>query len=517
MHPTFWSLLPFLTVIPVALLTRQVLPGLVVGLLIGSYMMQPHILGGLDAAVFYLLKEIAVSNNVRLLVFLYGFGSFVGLIRVTGGVAGFANWMNQRIQTVRGAFILTWLSSLATFMAPDFRIITVGPVMQRVFQRLKVPDSKVAFIIDATSTPLIALTPIGTAFVGYMVGLIASSARHIRLGETAYEILLQSLPYNFFAILMLLYALYLTFFTGNKDTCQSEDQENQKDCPPTIQTPFRASPQVAYMNQLRETPQDTIKEKTPQKKISGASSEHEPDSDFPDPIEIVSETVTPRAIHLVVPLLVLLCLTFLLTWWDGASKASTFWGALIKADASKAMLEAIFITLLLMMIWYTLFRQPLARLLFGFMQGGNEMMGVNLLLALVWALTAVSTDLGFIPYTKNLIGSSLPALWLTPAFFLIGCVIAYILGSSFGSWAILMPLGFSLAAGTAVPLPLIAGAVFASGTFGGFASLLSDNTVAMATVMKLPLMKYSRMKLKASLLVGIASLLLYVAVSWIIT
>ncbi|SDX48208.1 transporter, NhaC family [Marininema mesophilum] len=513
MHVTFWSLLPLLIVIPVALFTRQVFPGLVVGLLIGSYMMRPNFLGGIEVAISNLLQEISRPNNIRLLVFLYGFGAFVGLIRVTGGVAGFADWMNQRIQSVRGAFTLTWLSSFATFMAPDFRIITVGPVMQRVFERLKVPKSKVAFIIDATSTPLIALTPIGTAFIGYMVGLIASSAHHLRLGKSAYELLLQSLPFNFFAILMLLYSLYLTFFTGNKDECKADDEQ---DCPPTIQTAFRASPQVAYLDQLRHAEKKKDKKKTPHDKLSGASSEHEPDSDFPDPIEIVSETVPPQAIHLVVPLFALIGLTFLLTWLDGSTKASTLWGALVKADASKAMLEAIFITLFLMMIWYAIFRQPLTRLLFGFLQGGNEMMGVNLLLALVWALTAVSTDLGFIPYTKSLIGTSLPALWLTPLFFIIGCVIAYILGSSFGSWAILMPLAFSLAVGTHVPLPLISGAVFASGTFGGFASLLSDNTVAMATVMKLPLMKYSHMKLKASLLVGVASTLLYVVTSWLL-
>ncbi|MGA9174448.1 MAG: Na+/H+ antiporter NhaC family protein, partial [Thermoactinomyces sp.] len=339
--------------------------------------------------------------------------------------------------------------------------------------------------------------------------LIADSAHHQGLSVTPYQVLLQSIPFNFFSILMLIYTLYLTFFKEKSDEKSAADPT---DCPPGIRTPFRTSPQVGYFKDLCKQDKEVA-----EKKIAAASSEHEPDSDFPDPVEIVAESAAPKAIHLIVPLSLLLGFTFFLTWWDGYTKTPSFWGALTKADAGKAMLEAVFITLVLSFIWYALYRQPIERVLFGFLQGGNEMMGVNVLLALVWALTAVSTDLGFITYTKNLIEHAVPSLWLAPVLFLVGCLISYIIGSSFGAWAILMPLGFSLAAGTHTPLPLITGAVFASGSFGGFASPLSDNTVAMATVMKLPLMKYAHQKLIASLIVGIASALLYAVIGWVMS
>ncbi|SDC38267.1 Na+/H+ antiporter family protein [Melghirimyces thermohalophilus] len=509
MQPSFWSLVPFLLVIPMAMLTRQVLPGLVVGLIAGAYMMIPDPLGGLEAAIDYLLRELASPDNLRLLVFLYGFGSFVGLVRVTGGVSGFARWMNRTVRSARGAFGLTWLSSAGTFMAPDFRIITIGPVMKKVFQRFNVPTWKVAFVIDATSTPLIALIPIGTAFVGYMVGLINDSAGHQGLPMPAYKLLLASLPFNFFSILMLIYALYRSFFTGKVEA----DDADKNDCPPGIRTPFRTSPQVAYLEEACKPDRQKRKAK---EKSSGDGSEHEADSDFPDPVEKVSESATPRAIHLILPILVLVGLTFLFTWLDGIQHASSPLGALAEADASKAMLWAVLVTLVLSIIWYRLRGQPLQRLLFGFLQGGNEMMGVNVLLALVWALTAVSEDLGFIQYTKQLIGDSIPPLWVAPIIFLLGCLISYVIGSSFGAWAILMPLGFSIASGTETPLPLVAGAVFASGSFGGFASPLSDNTVAMATMMKLPLMKYAHRKLKASVFVVIASAVLYAVAGWLL-
>ena len=150
-----------------------------------------------------LLTEVTLPDNMRLILFLYLFGAFVGLVRATGGVAGFAAWVEPRIRSVTTAYAVTWLSSFATFMAPDFRIITVAPIMKQVFHRLHVPLERVAYVIDLTSTPLIALVPIGTAFVGYMVGLIQTMARHHGLPLNAYHLFLLSLPFNFFSIAML--------------------------------------------------------------------------------------------------------------------------------------------------------------------------------------------------------------------------------------------------------------------------------------------------------------------------
>ncbi|MCL6548388.1 MAG: Na+/H+ antiporter NhaC family protein [Alicyclobacillus sp.] len=242
---------------------------------------------------------------------------------------------------------------------------------------------------------------------------------------------------------------------------------------------------------------------------ASAEAAKDGDDQFPDPVEIVSERVRPNAWNLVVPLGLLLGLTLWLTWWDGHQRAATLFGALAKANAAKAMLEALLITLVVSVLWYTVQRQPVQRTMFGFLAGGNEMMAVNVLLALVWAVSAVSADLGFVPYTQRAIGHLVPPALIAPVLFLFGCAVSYVIGSSFGTWGMLLPLGFSLAASTHASLPLVAGAVFASGTFGGFASPLSDNTVAMATVMKLPVMRYARYKLWPALGAAGASAALY--------
>lgn len=499
MQGTVWSLLPFLVVIPLSLLTRQVLPGLLVGLLVGAYMINPTPLGGLDTALQYILKELAVPDNLRLIVFMYGFGAFVGLVRITGGVSGFALLMEKKIKTGREAFIVTWLSSLLTFMAPDFRIITVGPVMKQVFSRLGVPVNKVAFVIDATATPLCAIMPLGTVFIGYTLGLLGTVSRHQGVTTSSYNLFLLSIPFNFFSLAMLVFALYYTF--------RKSDQKQVKEF---ASQPAESVAQIRALGSAKLAYAETSLELSlqPPSNTRRRKSQDQTD-DYPDPVELVAQHVPPNSLNLIVPLTLLLGLTLFYTWWNGHLHSASFLGALIQANAAQAMLEALLSILIVSFVWYAFQKQPIQRTLFGFLQGGNEMMAVNVLLVLVWAVSAISTDLGFVNYTEQTVGHFVPAAFIAPVFFVVGCLLSYVIGSSFGTWGILLPLGFSLAATEHTALPLIAGAVFASGTFGGLVSPLSDNTVAMATVMKIPLMDYAKLKLRYGIIIAAVCTVLY--------
>jgi len=517
LYGTAWSLIPFFVVIPIAILTRQVIPGLMVGLVAGAYMIHPQLLGGLQTVLSTILSQIMIADNLRLILFLYGFGAFVGLIRVTGGITGFAAWMTRRIRTTRGAFALTWLSSLATFMAPDFRIITVAPIVKNVFSRLGVPPEKVAYVIDVTATPLVAVVPVGTAFVGYMVGLLSTSLHHYHGATvTPYQLFLQSLPWNLFSWVMIAWGLYATFFSRAKTSTTSVPHVGaQAIAAPRLGIASRAelARKIQNVRQMATVEAGQMDGVVHLPGMKPAPPVH--DDVFPDAVEIVADKAQPRAIHLLVPLGLLLFFTLYLTWWDGHLRASSLIEAFVVANAAKAMLEALLITIGLSIVWYTAFRQPIGRTMFGFLAGGNDMMGVIVLLVFVWSVSAVSSDLGFASYTEHTIVRFVPQALLVPALFVFGCAVSYVIGSSFGTWGMLLPLGFSLAASTHASLPLIAGAVFASGTFGGFASPLSDNTVAMSTVMKLPLMPYARHKAKTALWAAFACTVLYAVVSWI--
>jgi len=455
-----------LIVIPVAVFTRQVIPGLVAGLFLGGALLSRNLAGGLNGTIAYLLKELAVPDNLRLVMFLYAFGALVGLLRASGGVSGFGQWVKRFIHTPAAGFNLIWLSALGTFMAPDFRIITMGPVMRSVMERLNVRKEEIGYAIDVTATPFSVLMPVGTVFVGYMVGLVATVSRHHDIGPNAYHTYLLSIPLNFFALVMLVLG---------------------------VGSVIRRKGGQALANKAAQ-------------QTAGNGGE-DPGDTLPDPVEHLGRQARPDAWNLVVPLALLLVLTVFFTWLDSPAAAGPL-ARLVQANASLAMLQALVTTILVSVLFFLARGQSMTRLMEAVTGGGNEMMEVIVLLALVWAVSAVADDLGFTGYLHGVAGYRVPPALLAPALFVFGCVLSYFIGSSFGTWGIMLPIGFSLAGPAHVSPALITAAVFAAGTFGGFASPLSDNTVAMATVLRMPLMEYARYKLKPALwAAGLAAVL----------
>lgn len=479
MYGTVWSLVPFVVVLAVALRTRQVLVGLLIGLLAGAFMLRPSPLAAVESALRLLLEQLAVPDNIRLLVFLYGFGLFVGLLRVTGGVAGFAGWMEHRAKSVRSGFLWTWLSCAFTFMAPDFRIMTVAPMMEDVFRRLKVPAERVALLIEATATPLTAVIPIGTVFVGYMVSLIAAENRTHGLSVPPLQLVLQAIPFNFVAWVLLAFAFYQSFMERPRQRTEALE-------------PVRNE----LPNQQRLACAEPSGELVPEQSAAGDTA--------PDPIKLL------------VPLAALLFTTLFVSWWHGHYASRSFLGALTHADPGHAMLVALFVTLVGSTIYFVLRGQRLVPIVEGVLAGGNEIMSVNTLLVLVWTVTAASRALGFTEFITALVLRLIAPAFTVPMLFAFSCIVAYVIGSTFGAWGLLLPIGYSLAAAGHMSLPLIVGAVFAGGTFGGFASPFSDNTVAMATVMKLPVLGYARTKLMFGLIAALVSLVLYIGVGWLV-
>jgi len=456
-------------------------------------------LAGLEAAIAYIGREVGLPGNVSLVLFLYLFGSFVGLLRVSGGVKGFSRWMEARIRSPRGAFLFTWLSSLFTFMAPDFRILTVAPIVSRVFERFRIRKEQVAFTIDVTATPLCAVVPIGTAFVAYMVGLMHTSAHHAAYAAP-YALFLATIPYNFFSWAMLLMGAFLTFFRFSAQARISGSTGARATRGPD-RAEARSLPLLAHERRGAFAleagsvgfPQDAAVQR-------GMRRREAADEEVPDPVEALAKRAHPSAMNLILPLALLLASTLAFTVISGYAPGRTLAQAFVQANAAQAMLEALILTVVAMAVLYAARGTPLNRIMVGFLQGGNEMMPVIVLLALIWAVSAVASDLGFAQFCQREIVQYVPRSFIIPALFVFGCLISYVLGSSFGTWAILMPLAFSLAQGGAGSLAIAAGAVFASGTFGGFVSPLSDNTVAMAAVMKVPVMDYANYKLKTALI-----------------
>jgi tetracycline resistance efflux pump len=566
-HGSWLALLPFLIVIPISIWTKQVQPALFVALLLGSYLVDPSLLGGVRKFLSYITSTTVQSSNIRIIIFLYGFAGLVNIITIAGGIKGFVEMISRKIKTQRGAMALTWISTLGTFSDPDFRIVTIGPIMKALKDKLNMSSRRIGLVIEITSNPVVGLVPIATGFVGYMVGLIRTALAHSHINRPAYLTYVESIPFNFFSFAILGVGVYYTFFMhqkhektsiGNATNKQRDAQLNSIGTPQMAMASsekssfFQTHDQEAPINPSTGAPDPTLRPIKKKAKDSGQTydptlrpqvtshAEEEAttgyvDQDFQvqnyneeysrhlDAAELMKapgkakkeksnkesfdEDIPSRPLNLILPLLTVLLLTLFLSWWDGHTQANTFFGAFIKSDALGVMLEALFITLTLSIVFFLFQKIPLSSIVSNFISGGNQLMSVVVLLALIWGVSAVSEDLGFSKFITSHVGW-IPSLFVAPILFLLGCLISYFIGSSWGTWGLLMPLGVMLAHNAGANILLVIGAVFASGTFGAFCSPLSDNTVTLCTVLDLPVMEYSRSKLVPGLVaVGIATIL----------
>ncbi|HET6872549.1 MAG TPA: Na+/H+ antiporter NhaC family protein [Sporolactobacillaceae bacterium] len=559
------SLLPFLIVIPISIWTKQVQPALFVSLLVGSYLVDPNLLGGIQKFLNYITSTTVQSSNIRIIIFLYGFAGLVNLMTISGGIKGFVELISRKIKTQRGAMALVWISTLGTFSDPDFRIVTIGPIMKALKDKLNMSARRIGLVIEITANPVVGLVPIATGFVGYMVGLIATGLHHSHINRPAYLTYVESIPFNFFSFAILAVGIYYTFFMHQKHEKTTVDSVNPSNSKKEASLNGIGTPQVAMastdkksffqshdhdapINPTTGAPDPNL---TPVKKKSKRSEEtydpslvpqatsqvdtHGDDQDVQvtnyneeysrhlDASELMKSQGKPkkengkkesfdddipsRPLNLILPLITVLLLTLFLSWWDGHTKANSFFGAFIKSDALGVMLESLLITITLSIVYYLFQKIPISSIVSNFISGGNQLMSVVVLLALIWGVSAVSEDLGFSKFITAHV-SWIPHMFVAPILFLLGCLISYFIGSSWGTWGLLMPLGIMMAHNAGANILLVIGAVFASGTFGAFCSPLSDNTVTLCTVLDLPVMEYSKSKLVPGLVgVGIATVL----------
>ncbi|MCP8617377.1 Na+/H+ antiporter NhaC family protein [Salirhabdus salicampi] len=457
------ALVPFIVVIIMAIFSKQVIPSLFLGVLSAGYLAELHWLDGLTATLRFVVESLSDPNNLKIIIFLYMFSALVTLMKISGGIKGFVKTASTRVTSKKSAFALTWLSALGTFSAPSFRIVTIAPVMRAMRKKVNMSKQELGFLIETTASPLIVLIPVATAFVGYMTSVIELSIHQAGVSGDAYRLFLQSIPYNFFAFSMVAIGIYLGLFhrakklpnVGEEDDNSSED--DWVDCHPAV------------------------------------------GKDLPE-----------RPIYLIVPLFSIIFFTFFFMYVLGLGSGTSGLEVFLEANVLDAMVLGLLITAIGLML-FMLKHLKLGVMLKAFVEGGNEMMEVIVLLTLVWALSVGSEALQF----AEVISSGLA--WIPPSFvasllFIVGCGLSYFIGSSWGTWGILMPVGVSLAQVSGMDLAFVIGAVFASGTFGAFASPLSDDTNTTAGILDLNPIQYSKFKLKPALLAaGVAAVLFFVA------
>ncbi|HYE84452.1 MAG TPA: Na+/H+ antiporter NhaC family protein [Clostridia bacterium] len=424
------SLIPPLITIVLTFKTKRLVPALFLGVVAGSLISSKSILGGIISIGSYLVDAVADKDSAYTLGFLIAFSALADVIEMAGGIAGFSEKISKWVKNERHVSLWTWLLSVFTFFDSSFHTIAVGTMLSPIMNKVKGSKEKFAFLLSVTSLQLILLIPIATAYLGYMVALVTNNIKGRGIEQSAYTIVAQSVLWNFFSWVMILIAIGVSIFGLGFGRIR--------------------------LGKISEG------EGLTQAHIDRDEASGKPIQEYPK-----------KSMNLLVPVIFLLICTIFFFWWTGRKKSTNFFGALSEANFNASIFAGIILTLIITSIFFMLQKISLAEIEAHIIIGAEKVLSLVLILSLSWALTIVTEKLGFNDLISDEIIKSIPAILIPPAIFLFAAVISYTIGSSWATWALVMPTAVTFAVSSGVNISIMIGTVWAGGAVADVISPLS--------------------------------------------
>jgi Na+/H+ antiporter NhaC len=306
---TWLSILPPLLTIAIAIWSKKIIPSLLIGLLAGSYFLNPTVVGGFETAVGQIVKTLTDKDSLQVLLFLYLFSGLIALMKKSGGIKAFSNLAEKHIKSKRGVFFTLWALIPVTFIDCGFRVVGAGSITRLLAEKNKIAKERMAFMLNNTGSPVVELIPIATTFVGFNVAIIGQGLKAAGVAEnnSAYSVWLKSIPFEFFSIVVIVITFLSIFFQFKKSVTKQNETNSKKD--------------NDGMNMDMEESKPLIK---------------------------------PRVINLIVPLLSVILLSIFFFWFFGKDKPgnTSFISAITNTEPNRAMLVALFISIVISAIFY---------------------------------------------------------------------------------------------------------------------------------------------------------------------
>ena len=453
--PSWTSLLPPLIAIGLAIGTRQVYLSLAAGVWLGyTVLAGGNPAAGLGGAVEGLVAVLGDAGNARVLLFTLVIGALIATVEASGGVRGFVDGIERRgvVKSARGARMLASLVGVVIFIESNITCLVAGAVSRPLFDRHKSSREMLAYLIDATSAPICVLIPLN-AWGAYVLALLADQGI-----ERPVALFVEAIPLNFYALAALLLAMTVAW-TG------------------WAFGPMRRAEARAAEGRLFD---------------DGAAPSIDERALIPEPVG----TVPPRAVNMLLPLGVLVAmmpLGLLVTGqgdlFDGSGSTSVLWAVL--AGLATA--------------WVLLLAQrgmTVTQLTETGLRGAGGMLGMALILLLALALGSITRELGAGPFVAELVAGALPPWLFLPLVFVVGAVVAFSTGTSWGTFAIMIPIAVPAAEAAGLPLAPFLAASLAGGIFGDHASPISDTTIMSSLAAATDHIAHVRTQLPYALLAG---------------
>ena len=482
--PLWMSVLPPLVAIVMALLIKEVISSLFVGILTGTFLMALYggaspasALGGglLRVVDTYVVGSLFDADHVTIVVFTMMIGGMVRIITANGGMQGVVNWLSRRARGPRSGQLMTFFMDLCIFFDDYSNTLVVGNTMRPIADKLKVSREKLAYIVDSTSAPVVAVAFV-TTWIGAELSYIQDGINAIGIEASAYSVFFHSLAYSFYPFLTLGFVLMIIL--------------SGRDFGPMLKAERKARMTSAIETEM-------------------ANSVSKP----------------AHIIDALIPLLVLIFGTIIglvATGYDASiwkatgvgffSKLSSTIGA---ANSYKALLWASLASLLTAIVM-TLLRGNLtfAKIMEEMVEGFKSMFNAVLILTMAWSIALVTKDMHTAEFVSQLLVQwSLSPMVVPVLTFVLAALIGFSTGTSWGTMAILYPLilpsswllcqeqGLSMEASMPLFYNVVA-SVLAGSVMGDHCSPISDTTIMSSLASSCNHMQHVRTQMPYALTVG---------------
>ena len=455
MDANILSILPIVLTIGLAILTRNVIVSLFTGLLCGALIISHgNPVTALTSTIGeYIIPRLLDSYNAGIIVLLVFIGGFVTLLEKSGGAEAFARKVAGFIDTRCKTQLSAWLGGILVFFSELGTPMIVGPIFAPIFKKMRISKEKLAWILDSTASPVCVLIP----FIGWGVtsmGLI--QAEFDNLGITAmsdWTAFCQAIPYQIYPILCLC-LVPLVAFTGREFGAMAKAEKNAR--------------QGIFSTLLNE--------------------------DAPKKDMLTNNKVSPLVV--ILPLVVLFVTLFGILAPKGFPVKQVPGGEFRIALISGYLLAAV--TMILLMRFYKV--MTIKQGISTYLKGCSKLFDCIVMLILAWGLSTVGDALGTAEFIVSIVQGTIP-YWLVPSLvFLIGAVMSFATGTSWGTFAIVMPIAIPMAYHLDASLIITIGAVLSGGLFGDHCSPVSDTTILSASGANCELMNHTWSQLPYSLI-----------------
>lgn len=414
----------------------------------------------------YFFVQLTDSYNAGVIVLVVFIGGFIKLMEKSGGAKAFSQSVYKYVNTRLKAQMCAWAGGIIIFFSDLGTPLLVGPVFRPLFDKLKISREKLAWILDSTSSPVAILIP----FIGwgvYIMGLIKAEFDNLGIMESDYTTFVRAIPFQFYAILAII-MIPLVAFT-KLDFSQMKKAEQ------------RAEQQKEDFSFGEQEEQREI--------VKGYSLKN------------------AKPVMVILPIIVVFVTLF------GTLAPLGFPFAKVDGNAFRVSLTmGYFFGAVVLMALICLFKVMDFNETFKVYVGGMKgMTDVAVTLILAWSLGKMISGLGTAEFIVEFLKAIRFSAALVPAaIFLFGAFISFSTGSSWGTFAIMMPLAVPMAQAFGIPFYIAIGAVLSGGLFGDHCSPISDTTILSSTGAECDLVDHIKTQLPYALVNGAIAFTAYI-------